>query len=189
MAVKVGVGGVQRELSSVRAGVSGVNRTLSSWQGCADGVNRELLDPRVYRMSISSAEGNTHGAIHDTPNTPKYAWGSYVGIPALVWTVSESEVGENGIDATFTCDFDETLVGSSVTVEYEAMGLPAGGDVVIETWDGQRQTVGEIFGIISITCPITKARNNPINVGTWTPAFPSSLSITFRVKNKYLEGV
>lgn len=43
MAVKAGIGGANRELSSIMGCVGGVNRSLSSWKSCVDGVNRELL--------------------------------------------------------------------------------------------------------------------------------------------------
>lgn len=93
MPIKVGVGGVQRQLSDIRAGVGGVNRKLTSMKCGVSGANRELLvePPKPATISVVSAEYewtdaaqvNT-GDFYQNGTGTAVTIGSYIGQPAIV---------------------------------------------------------------------------------------------------------
>lgn len=79
MAVKAGIGGVQRELSEVYVDVGGVNRKLEEWQCCVGNVNRDLLESTVDFRVTGPVYGSWMGAADGGEFTPSIGWNSKLG--------------------------------------------------------------------------------------------------------------
>lgn len=119
MPVKVGVGGVQRELISIQAGVGGVNRSLSSLQGCIGGVNRNLLsngESISYTARIEKAELTLYPAATDPYTIPiTFVWSEIAVGPAINLTLDGYDVNEWKLSVYGA--LSTTLTGGSVSLE------------------------------------------------------------------------
>lgn len=137
MAIKVGVGGAQRELSSVYAGVNGVNRKLEKWKCGVAGVNRELLEepPKPVYLTIKGAPYEYTGAAQ--VNTGDFynnsvTIGTYSGKSAII---SKLPYAVNGGYYDLMVTGDSNFVGT-VTLYAEAPGAFFDGNIKIRSQYG-----------------------------------------------------
>ena len=141
MAIRVGIGGVQRELSSVRAGVNGVNRKLESLKSGVSGVNRELLlkPPKPAYLTVKQAPYEWTGAT--SVNTGDFYNSSYQGSVTIGTYFGESAIVSklpyaiNGGFYDLIVDGDCNFVGT-VTLYAEAQGAVFDGNITITSQYG-----------------------------------------------------
>lgn len=162
MAVKAGIGGANRELSSIMGCVGGVNRSLSSWKACVGGVNRELLG------FVPDAELSFIGSIKACYDSSGATVSSNVSAPDIF--------GDNSVKITFSTSTAYLEVKPQLIVNNHKDGITYRIRVYLESgsfYEGTGGTAGEYFrcgnttsGTVG-TVDVTDISQNPTLVSAY----------------------